>query len=48
VLAAAPWVTVVGYELRGHAHNARVIERLTSPEPAGAPAASPSASAPAP
>jgi low temperature requirement protein LtrA len=48
VLAVAPWVTVVGYELRGHAHNARVLERLTSPEPAGAPARSPSASAPGP
>jgi low temperature requirement protein LtrA len=33
VLALSPWVTVVGYELRGHAHNARVIEQLTAPEP---------------
>ena len=30
VLALSPWVTVVGYELRGHAHNARVLERLQS------------------
>ena len=29
VLSLAPWVTVVGYELRGHEHNARVLERLT-------------------
>jgi len=29
VLALAPWVTVVGYELHGHAHNARVLESLT-------------------
>ena len=36
VLALSPWVTVVGYELRGHAHNARVLERLTAPEPADA------------
>ena len=36
VLALAPWVTVVGYELRGHEHNARVLERLTAPEPADA------------
>jgi low temperature requirement protein LtrA len=28
VLALAPWVTVVGYELRGHAHNQRVLEAL--------------------
>jgi low temperature requirement protein LtrA len=46
VLALTPWVTVVGYELRGHAHNARVLEQLTAPEPSGAPAASASASAP--
>ena len=25
-----PWVTVVGYELHGHRHNARVLERLAS------------------
>jgi low temperature requirement protein LtrA len=25
VLALTPWVTVVGYELRGHQHNARVL-----------------------
>ena len=29
VLCLAPWVTVVGYELRGHEHNARVLARLT-------------------
>jgi low temperature requirement protein LtrA len=28
VLSLAPWVTVVGYELRGHRHNAEVIEAL--------------------
>jgi hypothetical protein len=28
VLALTPWVTVVGYELRGHEHNARVLESL--------------------
>ena len=28
VLALAPWVTVVGYELRGHEHNARVLQSL--------------------
>jgi low temperature requirement protein LtrA len=28
VLSLSPWVTVVGYELRGHEHNARVLERL--------------------
>ena len=28
VLSLAPWVTVVGYELRGHEHNARMLERL--------------------
>src|SRR4051794_2895087 len=28
LLALAPWVTVVGYELHGHAHNASVLERL--------------------
>ena len=48
VLALTPWVTVVGYELRGHAHNARVIARITGREPYGAPAPSPSASAPRP
>ena len=26
VLALTPWVTVVGYELRGHEHNARMLE----------------------
>ena len=26
VLSLAPWVTVVGYELRGHEHNARVLQ----------------------
>ena len=30
VLALAPWVSVIGYELRGHEHNARVLERLTA------------------
>ena len=30
VLAFAPWVSVVGYELRGHEHNARVLEQLTA------------------
>jgi len=30
VLALSPWVTVVGYELRGHAHNAQVLERLAA------------------
>ncbi len=28
VLSLAPWVTVVGYELRGHEHNARVLQAL--------------------
>ena len=28
VLALAPWVTVVGYELRGHRHNAEVLANL--------------------
>ena len=28
VLAATPWVTVVGYELRGHRHNAEVLAEL--------------------
>jgi len=28
VLALSPWVTVVGYELRGHRHNAEVLEAL--------------------
>jgi low temperature requirement protein LtrA len=27
-LSLSPWVTVVGYELHGHRHNARVLERL--------------------
>ena len=31
VLSLTPWVTVVGYELRGHEHNARVIASLTEP-----------------
>jgi low temperature requirement protein LtrA len=26
VLAGVPWVTVVGYELRGHEHNARMLQ----------------------
>jgi low temperature requirement protein LtrA len=33
VVALAPWLTVVGYELRGHEHNARVIAALGEPEP---------------
>ena len=33
VLALAPWVTVVGYELRGHEHNERVLAALSEPEP---------------
>ena len=28
VLSLAPWVTVVGYEVRGHRHNAEVIAAL--------------------
>jgi low temperature requirement protein LtrA len=28
VLALVPWVTVVGYELRGHEHNERVLAQL--------------------
>jgi len=28
VLSLAPWVTVVGYELRGHRHNEEVLQRL--------------------
>ncbi len=28
LLAATPWVTVVGYELRGHRHNAEVLAEL--------------------
>jgi low temperature requirement protein LtrA len=36
VLALSPWVSVVGYELRGHAHNARVLAALTAPEGAEA------------
>ena len=30
VLSLSPWVTVVGYELRGHEHNRRVLEQLAS------------------
>jgi low temperature requirement protein LtrA len=30
VLSLSPWVTVVGYELRGHRHNAQVLERLAN------------------
>jgi low temperature requirement protein LtrA len=30
VLSLSPWVTVVGYELRGHRHNAEVLERLAA------------------
>jgi hypothetical protein len=32
VLAATPWVTVVGYELRGHRHNAAVLADLYGPD----------------
>jgi low temperature requirement protein LtrA len=28
VLALVPWVTVVGYEVRGHEHNARIVQSL--------------------
>nr|WP_211340090.1 low temperature requirement protein A [Solirubrobacter pauli] len=28
VVALVPWVTVVGYELRGHEHNARMLQSL--------------------
>jgi hypothetical protein len=28
VLSLSPWVTVVGYELRGHRHNADVLAAL--------------------
>jgi hypothetical protein len=28
VLSLTPWVTVVGYEVRGHEHNARVVQSL--------------------
>jgi low temperature requirement protein LtrA len=31
VLGLTPWVTVVGYELRGHEHNAAVIAALPRP-----------------
>jgi low temperature requirement protein LtrA len=31
VVALVPWVTVVGYELIGHRHNAEVLARLTEP-----------------
>jgi hypothetical protein len=34
VLSLSPWVTVMGYELRGHQHNARVLHRLTEPDQA--------------
>ena len=29
VLAFTPWVTVIGYEIRGHRHNEAVLESLT-------------------
>jgi low temperature requirement protein LtrA len=32
MLSLSPWVTVVGYELRGHRHNAEVLERLAQPD----------------
>jgi hypothetical protein len=28
VLSLSPWVTVVGYELRGHRHNEEVLAAL--------------------
>ena len=28
VLSFTPWLTVIGYEWRGHEHNARVIQSL--------------------
>jgi hypothetical protein len=28
VLSLTPWVTVVGYELRGYRHNAEVLAQL--------------------
>lgn len=28
VLALAPWITVVGYEIRGHRHNEEVLAGL--------------------
>ena len=28
ILATTPWVTVVGYEVRGHEHNARMLQSL--------------------
>lgn len=30
VLALSPWVTVVGYELRGHRHNEQVLAEAAS------------------
>jgi len=30
VLALTPWVTVIGYETRGHVHNEQVLARLSS------------------
>jgi low temperature requirement protein LtrA len=33
VLSLSPWVTVVGYELHGHRHNAEVIAALPEPDP---------------
>jgi low temperature requirement protein LtrA len=30
VLSLSPWITVIGYELRGHRHNAEVLERLAA------------------
>jgi low temperature requirement protein LtrA len=35
-LSLSPWVTVVGYEMRGHRHSEQVLERLAQPDsPAG-------------
>ena len=28
ILAATPWVTVVGFEARGHEHTARTLQRI--------------------
>jgi hypothetical protein len=32
VLSLSPWVTMVGYELLGHRHNAAVIAALAQPQ----------------
>ena len=28
ILATTPWVTVVGFEVRGHEHTARALQRI--------------------